>query len=285
MSVKFNRSIARTLTVAALATLGVAGTTVANTPAMAATTDVNMEKVVLAAQLDPAKEGTGTTEGAEASVKTVEDALSKEGFLDKKHVDGHFGTSTVTAYSKFQKSVGATGEGANGLPGKGTLTKLGQKENFNVVNPIELGKKTTVDGKTVNQRTADMIKAAEKESGVTMPLSQGSYNKGVSASAGTHDGGGAIDVSVNDMTDEQRAKAVAGLRKVGFAAWDRTGVANFEPHIHAIAISDTDLASAAWHADQNRQVYDYFNGKDGLARHGDDNGPKVPFTTWEDYKR
>lgn len=284
MSVKINRSIARTLSLAAIATVGVAGATVATTPATAAT-DVNMEKVVLAAQLDPAKDGNGTTKGAEASVKTVEKALNKAGFLDKKYVDGHYGRSTVNAYSKFQKSLGASGEGANGLPGKGTLIKLGQKGSFKVVNTIELGKRTTVNGKTVNQRTANMIKAAEKESGVTMPLTQGSYHKGVAASGGTHDGGGAIDVSVKNMSAKQRSKAVAGLRKVGFAAWDRTGVANFTPHIHAIAISDTDLASAAWHPDRNKQVYDYFNGKDGLASHGKDNGPNVPFTTWEDYKR
>lgn len=75
------------------------------------------------------------------------------------------------------------------------------------------------------------------------------------------------------------------MREVGFAAWDRTGVKNFDPHIHAVAISDTDLASAAWKADANRQVYDYYTGKDGLADHGADSGPDVEPVTWEDYQR
>ncbi|GAB3535606.1 peptidoglycan-binding protein [Arthrobacter tecti] len=253
-------------------------------PVHAATT-VNMEKVVLAAQLDPAKAGTGITPGAKASVTAVEKALADEGHLERKYVDGHFGRTTVDAYAAYQKSKGATGEGANGLPGKGTLTALGKANGFTVVKVINLGGRTTVDGHTVNQRTANMLKEAEKLAGVGIELTQGSYNKGgVEASAGTHDGGGAVDVATAKLSAAERKKIVTAMRKVGFAAWDRTGVMS-QPHIHAMAISDTDMASAAWKADRNRQIFDYYNCMDGLVGHSPDNGPKVEKTTWEDYQR
>lgn len=284
MSVKTARSITRTFAVAVLAAAGVSGTAIASSPAQAAT-DVNMEKVVLAAQLDPAKEGTGTTEGAAESVKTVETALEKQGFLDSKYVDGHFGSSTVAAYSEFQKSTGASGEGANGLPGKGTLTQLGEKEGFTVSHVIDLGGRTTMDGQSFNQRTADMLAEAQKRSGQDFNITQGSYNAGVTASAGTHDGGGAVDIATGNLSKDERTAAVKALREVGFAAWDRTGVADFSPHIHAEAISDTDLDSSVWKSSGNHQIFDYYNGMDGLANHNPDNGPDVPKTTWEDYKR
>lgn len=270
---------------AAAVLLGAGLAATASQPATAATT-VDMEKVVLAAQLDPAKNGTDPTDGAAASVKAVEQALADAEHLDAKHVDGHFGSATVTAYSAWQKSQGASGEAANGLPGTGTMKKLGDKGGFTVTNTIDLGKRTTVDGQTLNQRTADMLAEAEKISGVDLHLTQGSYEAdGADASAGTHDGGGALDAATKNLSPDDRAKAVTALRQVGFAAWDRTGVGTFDPHIHAVAISDTDLDSSVWKKDRNRQIFDYYNGMDGLTKHGPDNGPNVAKQTWEDYQR
>ena len=51
-------------------------------------------------------------------------------------------------------------------------------------------------------------------------------------------------------------------------------------HIHAIAISDPDLAPAA--ADQ---VWDYYTHHDGLAGNAVDTGPRIGFHTWEQYQR
>lgn len=270
---------------AAAALLGAGLAANASAPAAAATT-VDMEKVVLAAQLDPAKSGTEPTAGAADSVKAVEQALSDAGHLDAKYVDGHYGSTTVDAYSAWQKSQGASGEDANGLPGTGTMKKLGEKGGFSVTNTIDLGKRTTVDGQTLNQRTADMLAEAEKISGVDLTVTQGSYEPdGAEASAGTHDGGGALDAATKNLSKDDRAKAVKALREVGFAAWDRTGVGSFAPHIHAVAISDTDLDSSVWKQDRNRQIYDYYNGMDGLASHGKDNGPNVTKQTWEEYQR
>lgn len=150
--------------------------------------------------------------------------------------------------------------------------------------PVHIGKRVQFDGVTVNERTRDMIKAAEKMAGFDLPLSQGSYNAGgVAASAGTHDGGGAIDVSIDQLGEKQRWKAVEALRDVGFAAWYRNPSQGPWPyHIHAIAIGDTDLAPAA-----AGQVDDYRNGTDGLADGAPDNTPKqyrAHPTTWEKYE-
>lgn len=148
--------------------------------------------------------------------------------------------------------------------------------------PVHIGKRIQYKGVTVNERTRDMFKAAEKICGFDMPLTQGSYNAGgVAASAGTHDGGGALDINIDALGEKQRWQAVHALREVGFAAWYRTPPA-FPYHVHAIAIGDTDLSSGA--ADQ---VDAYRNGQNGLADHGPDNTPRqyrAKFTTWEKYE-
>ncbi len=128
-----------------------------------------------------------------------------------------------------------------------------------------------------------MLAEAESILGNDVVLSQGSYNPGgVGASAGTHDGGGAVDVSISDLGTTQRWEVVKALRTVGFAAWLRTPDQGPWPyHIHAIAIGDTDLSIAA-----RNQVADYYVGKNGLASHAGDNTPdayRVPFTWWEEY--
>lgn len=269
----------RTRTAAALigaAALTGAGFTGIGTIQADAASSINMEAVVKAAQWDPAKSDQSVTPGAGDSVKAVEQKLADRGFLDAKYVDGHYGTTTVDAYAKFQKSLGYSGVDASGLPGKTSLEKLGAGS---VTNVIDTGSKTTVDGKTVNTRTASMIKAAETKAGVNFTLTQGSYNPGgVDASAGTHDGGGTVDISVSNLSNKDAA--VKALREVGFAAWERTPAQGFDPHIHAVAISDTDLAPRA-----AAQVGDYFTGKNGLASNGADDGPKVTKVTYEEYKR
>lgn len=135
-------------------------------------------------------------------------------------------------------------------------------------------KKVIVDGKTLNKRTADMLNRAEQRLGYGLYILQGSYNSSVGASAGTHDGGGAIDVSVSGVNID---RVVLVLRQVGFAAWyrpTRPGVWN--QHIHAIAIGDPELSSGA-----KQQVTEYYQGYDGLAGSGRDNGPRLnPIPTW-----
>ena len=133
--------------------------------------------------------------------------------------------------------------------------------------------RTRYGGGVVNQRTRDMLVAAEKINGHPFTLTQGSYNKGVSASAGTHDGGGVVDISVGGMDGAQRNAAVQALRRVGFFAWLRTPP-SFAYHIHAVAIGDREMSPSA-----RNQVKQGFADRDGLARHGPDPAPD-PYPAW-----
>lgn len=264
---------------AATVLLGATGGTIS---AQAADLPVaNMEAILKAAQWDPAKVGEAITPGAGPSVLLVEKALQAKGFLAEKYVNGHFGTTTVTAYAAYQRSLGYTGLGATGLPGKTSLTKLGAGR-FTVRHVVVPGDRTTYQGKTVNARTVAMIKAARGKYTGSFTLSQGSYNPGGDASsAGTHDGGGVIDIAAVSLSGTQRTALVKALRQVGFAAWLRTPAqADWPYHVHAVAISDTDLSAPAV-----KQVGDYYEGKNGLASHAPDDGPKVTKVTYEEYLR
>jgi peptidoglycan hydrolase-like protein with peptidoglycan-binding domain len=242
--------------------------------------DANMEAVLLAAQWDPVKSGTGITPGSGPSVLLVERALSARGFLAASYVDGHFGTATVSAYAAYQRSLGYSGLDANGLPGRTSLASLGSGR-YDVVRPVSAGSRVTYRSRTVDTRTRAMLQAAQSRAGRSVTLTQGSYSGGVGASKGTHDGGGAADISVSGMSSATRTAVVRSLREVGFAAWYRPAIPGvWGQHIHAIAVSDPDLSTEA-----QAQVGDYYLGRDGLAGHGPDTGPSVTKRTWEDYQR
>jgi hypothetical protein len=242
---------------------------------------VDMEATVLAAQIDPRRADNTLTPGAKSSVLAVEQALQALNLLDAKWVDGYFGTTTITAYAAYQRSLGYTGLAANGLPGTTSLTRLGQNR-YTVSRTIGPGARVPRDGYVVDARTQAMLTGAERLLGRTLVLEQGSYNPGGDpTSAGTHDGGGVVDISVTGMTSADRTAVARALRRVGFAAWIRDPSQGDWPwHIHAAAISDTDLSSEAQH-----QVGDYYLGMNGLANHGPDDGPKVAIHTWEQYQR
>ncbi len=268
--------------VALLASLtGTAGSPAAQAADARALPSVNMEAVLKAAQIDPRRADDKLTPGAKASVLLVEKALRDRRLLAARWVDGYFGTTTIAAYKKYQRSLGFTGLDANGLPGKSSLTRLGAGR-FKVTRAVSPGARVTSGGALVNVRTRDMLAEAKRLLGRKLVLDQGSYNPGGDpTSAGTHDGGGALDISVKGMNAATRTAAVRALRRVGFAAWLRSPKqADWPWHIHAVAISDTDLSTQA----QN-QVGDYYLGLNGLAGRGKDDGPKVTIRTWEEYKR
>ncbi|MFG1883873.1 peptidoglycan-binding protein [Micromonospora sp. NPDC049102] len=257
------------------------GATTQRTATAAARPIVDMEATVLAAQIDPRRADNTLTPGAKNSVLAVEQALQAQGLLNAQWVDGYFGTVTVSAYAAYQHSLGYTGLAANGLPGVTSLTKLGQNR-YTVANTIGPGTKVPRDGYVVNARTQAMLAEAQRLLGQTLVLEQGSYNPGGDpTSAGTHDGGGVVDIAVPGMTATRRTAVVRALRRVGFAAWLRDPSQGDWPwHIHAAAISDTDLSSQAQH-----QTGDYRLGMNGLANRGPDDGPQIPIQTWEQYQR
>lgn len=245
---------------------------------------VDMEMVLLAAQVDPPKPNTGLTPGASSHVIEVERALNAKGLLSSGAVDGHYGTSTVSAYAAWQRSLGFSGIDANGIPGTTSLTRLGEGR-YTVTRTVSTGSRTdSYGGKRVNTRTRNMLAAADAMVSWKFSLTQGSYNTSNPSSAGTHDGGGVVDISVTGMTTTRRWQTIKALRTVGFAAWLRNPSQGDWPyHIHAVAVSDPDLSGPA-----RNQVHDYYFGKNGLANHALDDTPsayRVAFTWWEKYRR
>lgn len=92
---------------------------------------------------------------------------------------------------------------------------------------------------------------------LSLTVLQGSYNPGgVDVSGGTHDGGGAVDLTAQDW----QAK-VHALRAVGFAAWHRPELpGKWGEHVHAVLIGNRELSPAA-----QAQVDAYRKGRNGLA--------------------
>src|SRR5690606_8273288 len=191
-------------------------------------------------------------------VKIVQRALNK--FRPPVTVDGDFGTKTKAAYSAWQKSLGYTGADADGNPGFTSMSRLASTYGFTLKRQSEVPapndgepehdyRRVSYTGKTINMRTKIMLDRAVDlltEYDWTPRLTEGSYNRGgVSASAGTHDGGGVIDINVSTMTVNGMHICVQALRKAGFAAWLRTPAQGFDYHIHAVAIGDREMSSAA----------------------------------------
>jgi len=136
-------------------------------------------------------------------------------------------------------------------------------------------------GVLLDDRSAAMMAEVARLTGPTVEPSQGSYSTGVSASAGTHSGGGAIDLAAEQLNSAQRDELVAAMRQVGWAAWLRTPAQGFSYHVHGIAVDCPDLAPAA-----AAQVRDYFAGRNGLASRAPDDGPRDWVgVTWETYQQ
>lgn len=92
---------------------------------------VSLAHVIHAAETDP-----GAAQGF-CSYKSdsylVEKALNAEGLLASKWVDGSFGSMTVSAYAKWQYNLGYRGADANGIPGMVSLSTLGKRHGFAVI--------------------------------------------------------------------------------------------------------------------------------------------------------
>lgn len=120
-------------------------------------------------------------------------------------------------------------------------------------------RRTTYGGKAMNVRTKAMIQNAEKVAKTRFSITQGSFSNSVGASAGTHSGGGAVDLG------PAKDSVVGAMRASGFAAWRRTPAEGFSPHIHGIAVGDPTASPQA-----KAQVSSFFAGRNGLANNGPD---------------
>lgn len=106
-----------------------------------------------------------------------------------------------------------------------------------------------------------MLELAEFTLGFNLDITQGSYNTSVSASGGTHSGGGVVDLRVTDFTETQRNRVLSVLRSIGFVSWYRTpDQGPWGYHIHIVAKGDAELSSAAYN-----QILAAADGRNGLV--------------------
>ncbi|MGB7339675.1 MAG: SH3 domain-containing protein [Phototrophicaceae bacterium] len=169
-------------------------------------------------------------------------------------------------------------------------TATGFLEPEGCLRPPDDYEQVQLDFATLNQRTLFMLDNAQRiydANGGTWAnfrwlITQGSYNQGgVAASFGTHDAGGAVDISVIDtqngwvvMRDEVPAMLRA-LRIAGFAAWLRDTDELYDGsivHIHAIAIGDEEASEIA--QAQVSSDFGYLSGYNGLPP--EDYGSRIP---------
>lgn len=131
----------------------------------------------------------------------------------------------------------------------------------------------------------DSLAAGTPRTPILTPT-QGSYTGAVAASAQTHAGGGAIDISISGWTTAQIWDALTQARRRGLVLWHRTPAQGFTPHMHGVVdgcphlsgLRNPVLGTAAW------QVREYHAGRNGLAGRGADDGPRAYVgTTWADF--
>ena len=103
-------------------------------------------------------------------------------------------------------------------------------------------------------------------------VGQGSFASG-SLSAGTHTGGGVIDIMFSGVSNADRDATVKWLRRAGFAAWARVGplwgANGSNDHCHAVLLGH-DTASPQAKA----QMASYKAHRNGLANNAWDSTPR-----------
>jgi hypothetical protein len=171
------------------------------------------------------------------------------------------------------------------LPPSATPTPSATPEPLGCLRPPDDYTLVRQNGYLLNQRTLTMLQqAASVYAGeidiLGYALTQGSYTDALSASFGTHAGGGVIDLSVMregtyTILWDEIEPLISALRAAGFAAWQRD-LDELGPgspiHIHAVAIGDETLSPAA--VGQLTGPFGYFRGYNGLPQ--PDGQPPIP---------
>lgn len=209
-----------------------------------------------------------------------------------------FGFALLASYRKTYKTWTLAGVAYNsGAPtaGRGVVTSYGRTfaalvgtwtKRLAAASPTTppteeapMARKT-FRGKTFDARTAAMLAEVARRTRAYIQPTQGSYSAG-KKSAGTHKGGGAVDLHCASLPEDQALEIVRVMREVGFAAWLRKpSEGDWPEHIHGIAIGCPDLDPAA-----ARQVTAFKKGLSGLASGAEDRHASMGVrpTTWEAY--
>lgn len=142
-----------------------------------------------------------------------------------------------------------------------------------------------VQGFVTDRTTAKAFYAAQRLYGAPVRITQGSYSHGVRASAGTHDGGGVLDLSVRGLSRSNINRLVRSCRRVGLWAWYRDASSGFSPHIHCVRVGCKDLAPIA--RQQIVAARKGYNGLGHLGMGGRDRhrGMHLPVISYRYYRR
>ena len=121
--------------------------------------------------------------------------------------------------------------------------------------------KVTFRGHLMDRKTQAFLEAMEARLGYELTVLQGCYNAGgVAASAGTHDGGGVIDLAPFDFR-----KKVKVARSLGAFAWRRVPAEGpWEEHIHFGIRNHGNLSTGA---QSQQRDFDSTPKRNGLATH------------------
>lgn len=159
---------------------------------------------------------------------------------------------------------------------RGTRIRVTVPAKENPVTDPRLARPLWRGRTNVDALTIACVEHAEQIGGHAFVVTQGSYQAGAgdANSAGTHDLGGVVDLRWCGHDS-----CVKALREAGMAAWHRTPAQGPWPdHVHAVVVGHPYLAASA-----AAQVTDYLAGRNGLASHGPDDGPRldpIPRPVW-----
>lgn len=220
--------------------------------------------------------------------------------IDTGKVDGRFDGATLKAVRGLRKKDPQLVDD-KGTIDRAFVTELNKEiaklpradrtiQAFNRTEPRHDYRHVNFRGAEMNMRTQEMLRRAEfvmrhelGHKNFKFEVTQGSYNHGVGASAGTHDGGGALDIRTRGFSNKKIDDMVKAMRTAGFAAWSRgRGHDSFSPHIHAIALGDRQLSGRGAAFGAADQIPDYARGRDGLSSHARDPDRRVgrPVPQW-----
>lgn len=129
--------------------------------------------------------------------------------------------------------------------------------------------RVTYHGKLMDNKTRVGLQVVERDLGYPLTIVQGCYSYAVGASAGTHGGGGVVDLAPYD-----HERKVRKLKARGWAAWYRPTIPGlWNGHVHAVMIDHGRLSGEA-----RDQVAEYLGTPpgDGLKGDGVDPSPWRP---------
>lgn len=137
------------------------------------------------------------------------------------------------------------------------------------------GKKVYWRGRYWDEAMVLALKEVERITGKKQYYYQGSFNRGVGASAGTHDKGG---------TGDGKSLGLAFRKKqstVGVVPWPRTRAQGFTIHDHFLL-----LGASTAHATLKAQMWAWLANQNGLARKGrDDSGVRSTFRIYPAWRK